>query len=78
MTEPHDEATVAAPSPDEPVESGAPAGPPSAADVERILAGVHDPELGLSIVDLGMLKGASVDERGNVVVAIALTTAACP
>ncbi|HEY3833700.1 MAG TPA: P-loop NTPase [Acidimicrobiia bacterium] len=78
MTESRDEATVAAPSPDEPAEGGASAGPPSASDVERILAGVHDPELGLSIVDLGMLKAVTVDERGNVVVGIALTTAACP
>ncbi len=68
---------LAAPSPDEPQE-GTPATPPTAADVESILAGVHDPELGLSIVELGMLRGVTVDGTGKVVVRIALTTAACP
>jgi ATP-binding protein involved in chromosome partitioning len=77
MTDELNETRLAAPSPDEPV-SEAPAPPPSAADVEHMLAGVHDPELGLSIVELGMLKGVSVDDAGNVNVRIALTTAACP
>ncbi len=69
--------TLSAPSPDEPVD-GAPPPPPAAADVERILAGVHDPELGVSIVELGMLKAVTVSETGAVTVRIALTTAACP
>lgn len=37
-----------------------------------------DPELGSDIVELGMAKGATVDDAGNVVVTIALTTSGCP
>ncbi len=77
MHDPSETAAVAAPSPDEPT-STTPSAPPDAHTVERVLAGVHDPELGMSIVDLGMLKGVTVDSGGNVVVRIALTTAACP
>ena len=43
-----------------------------------VLRGVIDPELGSNIVELGMAKGAKVDEGGAVVVRIALTTAGCP
>ncbi len=43
-----------------------------------VLVGVIDPELGSNIVDLGMVKGASIDADGRVVVKIALTAAGCP
>jgi ATP-binding protein involved in chromosome partitioning len=39
---------------------------------------VIDPELGSDIVELGMAKGATIDERGEVTVRLALTTAGCP
>jgi ATP-binding protein involved in chromosome partitioning len=51
---------------------------PAAADIRGILAGVLDPELGASITDLGMVRDITVDADGDVVVQIALTTAACP
>jgi ATP-binding protein involved in chromosome partitioning len=54
------------------------ASPPSPEDVRRTLAGVLDPELRASIVDLGMVHDVRVDDRGCVVVKVALTTAACP
>jgi ATP-binding protein involved in chromosome partitioning len=46
--------------------------------VRGILAGVRDPELGASIVDLGMLREIDVTPEGDVKVQVALTTAGCP
>ena len=43
-----------------------------------MLAGVVDPELHASIVDLGMVKDVRVSETGHVTVKVALTTAGCP
>jgi ATP-binding protein involved in chromosome partitioning len=51
---------------------------PSPEDVRRMLAGVMDPELHASIVDLGMVDDISVAADGLVVVNIALTTLGCP
>lgn len=39
---------------------------------------VLDPELGASIVELGMVGDISVDPDGRAVVSVALTTAGCP
>lgn len=60
--------------PEAPVASAA----PSPEDVRRILAGVMDPELHASIVDLGMVAGVKVKADGRVEVDIALTTLGCP
>ncbi len=46
--------------------------------VRHVLAGVRDPELGASIVDLGMLRAVEVSADGDVTVRVALTTAGCP
>ncbi len=54
------------------------AAPPTPDDVRGILAGVLDPELRASIVDLGMVHDIRVAANGDVVVKVALTTAACP
>ena len=43
-----------------------------------LLREVIDPELGSDIVDLGMAKGARIEDDGNVIVTIALTTSGCP
>jgi ATP-binding protein involved in chromosome partitioning len=48
-----------------------------AADVRAALQGVIDPELGDSIVDLGMVRSIAVDD-GTVTIEIALTIAGCP
>ena len=52
--------------------------PPSADAVRSMLAGVLDPELRASIVDLGMVHDITVSPEGDVMVKVALTTAACP
>jgi len=51
---------------------------PTATDVRGILAGVMDPELHTSIVDLGMVGDVAVGDGGIVTVHIALTTLGCP
>ena len=54
-----------------------PPGTPEEEAVRERLRAVIDPELGDTIVDLGMVRGISVS-GGDVVVAVALTIAACP
>src|SRR3984893_5970396 len=69
------------PDPDDPgapVHQPVPGPPPSAGDVRGMLAGVIDPELHASIVDLGMVDDVRVDPDGSVMVRVALTTAGCP
>lgn len=52
---------------------------PDAADALRArLDSVLDPELGCSIVELGMVGAITVDAAGAAVIEVALTTAACP
>jgi metal-sulfur cluster biosynthetic enzyme len=52
--------------------------PGSAAETAReALRGVIDPELGVGIVDLGLIYGLDVDES-RVRVAMTMTTPACP
>src|SRR5271170_5760937 len=51
---------------------------PTPDDVRRILAGVLDPELRASIVELDMVDEVRVSDDGAVLVRVALTTAGCP
>ncbi|MDR2564752.1 MAG: metal-sulfur cluster assembly factor [Bifidobacteriaceae bacterium] len=51
---------------------------PTAADVEEALRDVIDPELGINVVDLGLLYGVAIDQEGRAVVDMTLTSAACP
>jgi metal-sulfur cluster biosynthetic enzyme len=39
---------------------------------------VPDPELGISIVDLGLVYAVNIDKKGNVEVIMTLTTMGCP
>lgn len=39
---------------------------------------VFDPELGVNIVDLGLVYGLDIDENGNVEVVMTLTSMGCP
>jgi len=51
---------------------------PSADDVAEAMKDVIDPELGINVVDLGLVYGVHVDEESNAVVDMTLTSAACP
>ena len=50
----------------------------SAADLRERLSQVRDPELGASIVELGMVGEISVSETGHAVVHVDLTITGCP
>jgi len=39
---------------------------------------VEDPELGINVVDLGLLYGAEQDDEGNVRLKMTLTSMGCP
>jgi ATP-binding protein involved in chromosome partitioning len=43
-----------------------------------LLRGVVDPELGSDVVDLGMIRSATIDGHGAVTITVALTTIGCP
>jgi metal-sulfur cluster biosynthetic enzyme len=47
-------------------------------EVETALCDVIDPELGINIVDLGLVYGVSSDEKNNVIITMTLTTPGCP
>ena len=48
------------------------------ADIEEAMRDVVDPELGINVVDLGLVYGVHLDEGSNAVLDMTLTSAACP
>ena len=47
-------------------------------DVTEAMKDVVDPELGINVVDLGLVYDVHLDEGHNVVLDMTLTSAACP
>jgi metal-sulfur cluster biosynthetic enzyme len=56
---------------------GAPAGGALLDDIEEAMRDVVDPELGINVVDLGLVYGLAVDNR-VATIDMTLTSAACP
>lgn len=53
-------------------------GKATAADVREAMHQVIDPELGIDVVDLGLVYGIEIDELGRAIITMTLTTPACP
>jgi metal-sulfur cluster biosynthetic enzyme len=53
-------------------------GTPDTEDVLEALRDVVDPELGINVVDLGLVYGVSLGEDGAATIDMTLTSAACP
>ncbi|MEV5832427.1 metal-sulfur cluster assembly factor [Nocardia sp. NPDC052112] len=47
-------------------------------DIEEAMRDVVDPELGINVVDLGLVYGMSVDQDNIATLDMTLTSAACP
>ena len=58
--------------------TGGPQGLASVDEIEEAMRDVVDPELGINVVDLGLVYGVHTDESSNVVLDMTLTSAACP
>jgi metal-sulfur cluster biosynthetic enzyme len=59
-------------------ESAGSVAPPDEADLLEALKVVVDPEIGLNIVDLGLVYDLNVSPEGVVSIAMTLTTPGCP
>jgi metal-sulfur cluster biosynthetic enzyme len=53
-------------------------GTTSVDDVTEAMRDVVDPELGINVVDLGLVYGIQVDEANVATIDMTLTSAACP
>ena len=52
--------------------------PVSDDDVTEAMKDVVDPELGINVVDLGLVYGVQIEDGNNAVIDMTLTSAACP
>jgi metal-sulfur cluster biosynthetic enzyme len=55
-----------------------PAARATIADIEEALKDVVDPELGINVVDLGLIYGLNLEDDGSLTIDMTLTSAACP
>jgi metal-sulfur cluster biosynthetic enzyme len=61
-----------------PTAADAPRALPTEDDITEAMKDVVDPELGINVVDLGLLYGNQVHEDKTVTLDMTLTSAACP
>ena len=65
--------------PEVPEATGAPTGSVTTLeDVTEAMKDVVDPELGINVVDLGLVYGVHLDDDNGAVIDMTLTSAACP
>ncbi|WP_182523478.1 metal-sulfur cluster assembly factor [Nocardioides dongkuii] len=64
--------------PDVPEATGGGTATVSVEDVTEAMKDVVDPELGINVVDLGLVYDLHLDESSNLVIDMTLTSAACP
>ncbi|MEU7977281.1 MULTISPECIES: metal-sulfur cluster assembly factor [Micromonospora] len=58
--------------------AGSAGGRAALADIEEAMKDVVDPELGINVVDLGLVYGVHVDDQNVATLDMTLTSAACP
>jgi len=58
--------------------AAAPVAKASVGDIEEAMKDVVDPELGINVVDLGLVYGTFVDDENIATLDMTLTSAACP
>ena len=75
---PSTETAPDAPTTGDPVAAAGTAEVASVDDVEEAMRDVVDPELGINVVDLGLVYGITVDEGNVATLDMTLTSAACP
>ena len=61
-----------------PAAAGTVVSKPTIDDIEEAMKDVVDPELGINVVDLGLIYGLHIEDHSNVVIDMTLTSAACP
>jgi len=47
-------------------------------EIKEVLMNVYDPELGINIVDLGLIMDIQISEKNDVQIIMTLTTPGCP
>ncbi len=47
-------------------------------EVVTALKGCVDPEIGINIVDLGLIHGIEIDDKNNVTIRLTMTSPMCP
>ncbi|MEU4371779.1 metal-sulfur cluster assembly factor [Micromonospora chersina] len=68
----------AAPAGDAAANGAAAGGKAAIDDIEEAMKDVVDPELGINVVDLGLVYGVYVDDQNVATLDMTLTSAACP
>jgi metal-sulfur cluster biosynthetic enzyme len=77
-TDPAQDAEVTRGAAGMPEPPSSPSGSPSLDEVEEAMRDVVDPELGINVVDLGLVYDIRVDDNRVALLDMTLTSAACP